>query len=332
MPNRALRERLGISDLRGFLAPILQSLIVGLIFVGVLLVGYRSPHPRNVDVDIVGPSPVVAAMARQLAAADPGAYVLHLQPSLDAGLQRLRRGSTYGVLDLSGPPSLQYAGANGPNVTVALTKTFTPLLASSGRPLTTTDVLPAGANDSSGLPLFYLVFGVVLASYLFAINSFTLGSTLPARGHWLSAAALSVLLGWGATLVARYWTHSITAHAAHVSLLLTLTSLGVSSGTYLCLRASKVFGSMLATIVMIILGNGSGGVVPGSFLPAWLAALRPVLPMGAALGGIRNVAYFAGTGSLLTIGVLAAWAIIPLLLAAAIYRRRNRGRSTADMD
>lgn len=325
MPTpHAWRERLGISDVRSFLTPVWQSLIVGLIFVGVLLVGYRSPHPRGVGVDVVGPAPAVAAVARQLNNAEPGAYVLHLQPTADAGLARLRRGDTYGVLNLSGAPTLDYAGANGPTVTVALSTTFTALLATAGRTLASTDALPASANDSSGLPLFYLVFGVVLASYLFAITSFTVGAALPARGHWFSAAGLAVLLGVGATLVARYWTHSITAHAPHVVVLLALTSLGVSSATYLCLRASKLFGSLLATIVMIILGSGSGGVVPGNFLPVWLAALRPVLPLGAALGGIRNVVYFAGTGSLLTIGVLAAWAVIPQLLAATMDRRADR--------
>ena len=320
--QQAWRERLGVTDLRGFLTPIWQSLIVGLIFVGVLLLGYRSPHPRDVDVDVdvVGPAPAVAALTAQLEASEPGGYVLHPQPDADAGLERLRHGDTYAVLNLSGTPTLQYAGASGPTVTVALTRTFTPLLGSAGRPLSGTDVLPAAADDSSGLPVFYLVFGVVLASYLFAITSFTLGAALPARGHWFSAGALAVVLGAGATLIARYWTDSITAHAPHVAILLGLTSLGVSSTTYLCLRASKLAGSLLATIVLIILGTGSGGVVPGNFLPAWLAALRPVLPMGAALSGIRSVAYFGGTGALLTVVVLAAWAIIPQLLAAIIDR------------
>jgi hypothetical protein len=40
-------------------------------------------------------------------------------------------------------------------------------------------------------------------------------------------------------------------------------------------------------------------VLPGEFLPEWLAALRAVLPLGAALSGIRDVVYFGG-GHVLT--------------------------------
>jgi hypothetical protein len=93
-------------------------------------------------------------------------------------------------------------------------------------PFTTRNVRPLSPNDSGGLPLFCLVFGIVLASFLFSVASFTIASSLPRLGHWTGAILLAIGLGVTATLIARFVTHTIEGGAGIVALLATLASLG----------------------------------------------------------------------------------------------------------
>lgn len=322
LPSR-LTHALGASDTRGWLTPVWQSLLVGTVFVAVALAGFHNPHARNVTVDVTGPAPAVRALSMVVGRSHPGEFHFQVQGNRSAGVTRLRSGRTLGVLDLGPQPTLTYAGANGPTVTIALTRSLVSAAAvvTGGRALVTADVLPLRTDDSAGLPLFYLAFGTVLASYLFSITSNVVSGSLTAQGHWTSAAALAVALALIATGIARYGTRSIGSEAPSVALLLMLASLGTSSATWLCLRAFRSFGSIIGTVVLVILGSASGGVLPGPFLPSWLSVLRPALPMGAALGGIRDTTYFGGhhLGSALL--VLTAWAVLPVLLARRLQPR-----------
>ena len=61
-------------------------------------------------------------------------------------------------------------------------------------------------------------------------------------GHWTSAAALAISLGLVAALVARFGTHTVSAHTATVALVLMLTSLATGATSYLLLRLSSTSG------------------------------------------------------------------------------------------
>ena len=237
----------------------------------------------------------------------------------------LRRGHVYAIVNLTGTPTVRYAGAQGPTVFAALVRDVVPSVAAVTRSSPAlVDALPLGGDDAAALPLFYICFAVVLSSYLFSITTTTQARRLRAWGHWTSAAALAVSLGLVAALVARFGTHTISAHTATVALVLMLTSLATGATSYLLLRLSSTFGSILGTVVLVILGSASGGVVPGQFLPHWLAALRPVLPMGVSLTTIRDTVYFGGHHLLRGIGVLVLWAVVPLAVATVLGRRRRR--------
>ena len=162
---------------------------------------------------------------------------------------------------------------------------------------------------------------MILASYLFTITGKTLDTGLPIRAHWLAAAPVAALLGISGALLARFVTNTIASGSlAVVVILLALGSLGTSSATWLFLKSFKTYGAVLGSLVFVILGSAAGGVVPGPFLPGWLAILRPVLPMGGALNGIRNEVYFGGGKVVLEMFILSLWAIIPLILWRVIAR------------
>ncbi len=318
----AISRATGQSNRRVYWVPIAQSFVLGVVFVWVLMSSTAAPAPRAAPLDITGDARSISTALRALEQIAPGAYDLRVTTS-PAGEQHLLAGTTFGLLSVTDTIGLEYAGANGPAVTTALLRTMPQLAKALGLPFSARDIRPLAPNDSGGLPLFYLVFGIILASFLFSVSSFTLASSLPRRGHWTGAILLAIGLGVTATLIARFVTHTIEADAGIVAVLATLASLGVSSATYLCLAASRVAGSTLAAIAFVVLGSASGGLLPGPFLPGWLALLRPVLPMGAAFTGIRDHLYFGGSHALPAAVALITWAIVPICLAEILTRRRH---------
>ena len=324
-----LERALGITDRHGWLLGWWQSLVVGSAFVIISLIGYHSPQPRDVPVAIAGPTAEVQQVEAQVGAAAAGGYRFYPFDSAAEADAALGRGDMYAVVDLTGKPTVRYAGAQGPTVFADLVRTLVPSVAAATRTSPDiVDALPLADDDAAALPLFYLCFAVVLASYLFAITTTTQARRLRAWGHWTSAAALAVSLGVVGALVARFGTGTISAHTPTVALVLMLTSLATGATSYLLLRLSSTFGSILGTIILIIAGSASGGVVPGEFLPPWLAVLRPVLPMGVALTTIRDVTYFGGQHVLRGLVVLTLWALLPLL-AAVLLNRRRQARTAA---
>ena len=319
-----IERALGITDRHGWLLAWWQALVVGSVFVIVSLVGYHAPHPREVPVAVTGPAAITRQVEARVNAATPGAYRFHEFASATQAGRALRRGQDFAIVDLTATPTIRYAGAQGPTVFAALVRDVVPPVAAATRSSPTlVDALPLGGDDAAALPLFYLCFAVVLSSYLFSITTTTQARRLRAWGHWTSAAALAVSLGLIAAVVARFGTHTISAHTAAVALVLMLTSLATGATSYLLLRLSSTFGSILGTVVLVILGSASGGVVPGQFLPHWLAVLRPVLPMGVSLITIRDTVYFGGHHLLRGVGVLVLWAVVPLIIASMLLRRRD---------
>ena len=319
-PNR-LERALGITDRHGWLLGWWQSLVIGSAFVIISLIGYHAPQPRDVPLAITGPTAEVQQVEAQVAAAAGDSYRFDRFDDADAALHH---GDVYAVVDLTDKPTIRYAGAQGPTVFAGLVHSLVPSVAAATRTSPDlVDALPLANNDAAALPLFYLCFAVVLASYLFAITTTTQARGLRAWGHWTSGAALAVSLGVVGALVARFGTGTISAHTPTVTLVLMLTSVATGATSYLLLRLSTTFGSILGTVILIIAGSASGGVVPGEFLPPWLAALRPVLPMGVALTTIRDVTYFGGLHVVRGIVVLALWGLLPLVVATLLNRRRD---------
>jgi hypothetical protein len=321
----AISRVAGHSDRRAYWVPIAQSFVLGVVFIWVLMSSTAAPAPRAAPLDITGDAASISSVLRALEQIAPGAYDVRVTMS-SAGEERLLAGTTLGLLSVTETIGLEYAGANGPAVSTALLRTMPQVAQALDLPFTARDVRPLSPNDSGGLPLFYLVFGIVLASFLFSVASFTIASSLPRRGHWTGAILLAIGLGVTATLIARFVTHTIEGGAGIVALLATLASLAVSSATYLCLAASRVAGSTLAAIAFVVLGSASGGLLPGPFLPDWLALLRPVLPMGAAFTRIRDHVYFGGSHTLAAAVALITWAIVPICLAEIVTRLRHTSR------
>jgi hypothetical protein len=183
------------------LFPLGQGLAIGIIFIAVYLSAFHSPQPRHVPVTVVG-GPAAAAVARQAAAAQPGAWDFIQEASAAAAVAAVTHQDAYAAITGRSAVVLVLADANGPSVTSQLTSRFGAAAGRARIRLAVSDVVPLPTGDSAGLVLFYLTFGSVLAAYLFAIAATTVGASLSARQHWAASVVFSIVLGAAETLLA----------------------------------------------------------------------------------------------------------------------------------
>ena len=295
---------------RGWWFPVVQGWVIGMVFVSSYLAAFHAPVPRRATVDVTpgaGPAAVVDSAQRE----HPGWWRFRPVPSAGAAESDITHGRAFAAVVAGAPPRVLYAGANGPSATAAVTRALVP--APAGGQVALQDLVPLTAGDASGLSLFYLTFGSVLAGYLFAIASVTLGPDLSATAHWTSSVVLAATLGIGVALLAGPVIGVISAtNTAAVAVVLFLLLTGVAATTAMLLTLSRLLGTVIGTIVLLTLGTVSGGVLPGAMLPAWAATLRPLLPNGLALDAIRGIQYFHGAQVATGLIGLVAWALLPL--------------------
>jgi len=91
-------------------------------------------------------------------------------------------------------------------------------------------------------------------------------------------------------------------------------------------------GQFLGLVLMVVQLVAAGGTFPWQTLPAPLAALHPVLPMSAAVDGIRRLMYGGSvTTALGDAGTLALWLVVALGLTAVAAIRMTHRRTLRDL-
>jgi hypothetical protein len=206
------------------------------------------------------------------------------------------------------------------------------MTAAVGKPLPVTDVLPLAAGDSRGLSVFYAAFGVVLAGFLFAVSSYQIAPRLRLAVRVTSMLVFSAASGVMVALIAHTALSALPASFVVVTVVVGLLAWAAAAAAGLLLRVFGPLGMPVASVVLLILdGNAtSGGILPTTFLPAWLSPLASVMPPAAAVRGLRGAAYFHDahlTGAMVT---LAAWGLGCLTLQYVLDRvaaRRSRAAS-----
>lgn len=91
-------------------------------------------------------------------------------------------------------------------------------------------------------------------------------------------------------------------------------------------------GQFLGLVLMVVQLVAAGGTFPWQTLPGPLAALHPVLPMSAAVDGIRRLMYGGDAGAALAdAGSLGLWLAGALLLTGVAAVRMTRRRTLRDL-
>lgn len=313
---------------RGVVLPVVNGSIVGLIFVLVFVALFHAPKPHSLPVGIIGAQEQVSALTSELEETNPGSFDVH---SLSTGeaRQALERREIFGIYNAQ-TAELQLAGANGPSATGLLTNAFTSIAHHDGEELSVTDIVPTSENDSYGLSTFYAGFGVVLAGFLFGQLTYAMAPMLPLRRRLLSISIFAVVNGAAVALIAgRFGFGALPGNLAAVGLVIALLAGAIAISTVTIIRLVGQFGSMIAAVLLLILGNATGGgTLPIAFLPSWLQWLSEVLPVGVGIQAIKGISYFNGSGFTAGIYVPLIWIALCIAILASKDIKAKRSQST----
>jgi ABC-2 family transporter len=321
---------------RAHLAVVAVNSVFAIVFVTIALASFHQPTPHNLPVGIVGPAPVARQLEAGLAAKLPGGFAVRQLAGEAQARAAIHGRQIDGALVVS--PSgmnLLTAEAAGNAPTQAITAAFTALAAKTGRPLTSTDVVPPSRDDSEALSSFFLILCVLFPSLAtgIAVGHGLRRTSLVARLVVLASVASIVglaaaAIGDGISGLGHYWA---------LAGIVGLFSLAVSAPTA-ALGQIKPHLASLCIVAFLIFGIPVSGGPSNltSFGPQFLRSLHSGLPLGAAADAARNAAYFGAADTANHIAVLAVYAVAGLCVLALVGtltdRRRARPAAPEEID
>ncbi|MGW2963889.1 ABC transporter permease [Streptomyces sp. NPDC001220] len=315
---------------KAVLVPVLTALAIGTVFVAVYLAAFHSPSVRHQPVGIAASDKVAAHAELALNNAAPDGYTFYRYPDATAARRAVTHDEVPAALVADGRGTrVLVAGAQGPSTVSSLA---TALTTAVGKPVPVKDVLPLAAGDSRGLSVFYAAFGVVLAGFLFAVSSYQIAPRLGLAVRVASMVIFAAASGLMVALIGHSALSALPAPFAVVVLVVGLLAWAAAAAAGVLLRVFGPLGMPVASVVLLILGNAtSGGILPATFLPAWLSPLASVLPPAAAVSGLRGAAYFHDAHLTGAVTTLAAWCLGCLTLQYVLDRVAARRTGSADL-
>ncbi|MFD3582525.1 ABC transporter permease [Streptomyces sp. NPDC058683] len=316
---------------KAILVPVITALAIGTVFVAVYLAAFHAPSARHQPVGIAASDKVAARTELALNNAAPDGYTFYRYADAAAARRAVVHDRVPAVLVADGRGTrLLVAGAQGPSTVSSLATAMT---AAVGKPLPVKDVLPLAAADSRGLSVFYAAFGVVLAGFLFAVSSYQIAPRLRLTVRVASMLVFAAASGVMVALIGHTALSALPAPFAVVTLLVGLLAWAAAAAAGVLLRVFGPLGMPVASVVLLILGNAtSGGILPTTFLPAWLSPLASVLPPAAAVRGLRGAAYFHDAHLTGAVTTLAAWGLGCLTLQYVLDRVAARRKPAGSAD
>lgn len=300
---------------------------VGLAFIGSYVGALHQARLHGVQIAVVG-SP---RLARDLA--QGGSFAVTVVPSRAAAIRRIDHRSAFAaVIEGRHRDHVLLAGEAGLAVAQILSESLPPQLRSIQGPRTRVgfvDLKPLPAADNRGTSAFYLVIGLIVASYIgAAFLGLVFGTKPVGRRVWWRLLGVTEV-GLAVSLLGIALVHAIGPLNGHylalvgASLLLCLTVGSVAVGQQ---SALGVLGTGLIIQLFVVLGNPSaGGAYSTQLLPGFWRTIGPDLPNGAGVELIRNIAYFNGHATGRPLIVLTIWLLIGIGLASLFSMVRPRG-------
>lgn len=327
--DRAEPRKGGFGEaIKEIFAPVMIVLSIGLIFVSVYLAAFHQPRPRDLPIGVVGPPSAVTQVETGLGAKVPGYFKVTGYADTDAARYDLTHRKIFAAFDLSSvPPTLYYAGANGPSVTQLVTGVFGGIAAQQHQNLSSVDVRPSSSADSRGLSIFYTGFGLVLAGFLFGLVSYNL--TRRFLYQMISLVIFAVAGGCFTQLIAGSGFSALPGSFVEGASVMGLLAMSTAAISLMLVRMMGPAGIPIAAIVLLVLGNStSGGILPPDFLPGWLHPIAYILPSGVGVRAVNGVAYFHHDGLTIGVSIMAGWIVgcaLVVFVIDMISRRRRSG-------
>ena len=300
-------------------------LLVQAAFVSSYVGALHSPKPRDLQVGVVGPAPLAAAVAKQVG--------FELVPFADEAAARDaidHRRIDGAFIAAPGGSTLLVVPAAGPIMANGLTNAFGAGAAVAHQKLTVVQVHPLPPGDSGGATSFLVVMALVVGGYLAATISLVFGGAATRHRRLVALAIVSFAGSFVTDLVAGPIIDALPSSkfvALWAAFMLVMTAVAFSTAALQTLFGPG--GTLIVVVVFVIFGApAAGGTVPSAFLPGFWRAIGPYLPAGAGTTVVRNTVYFGANEIGLALLVLAAY----LVLGALIVMVRQRVAASSETD
>ena len=291
--------------------------LIALTFLGAL----HAPQPNGVDLAVVAPAPVAAALTDRLEAAGEEAFDVRTFTSIE-GAKRAILDRKVDAAFAPGPEAstLLVAGAGGAIGKANLTEMFRGLTAASGVSLEVEDVRPLPVEDRAGLSPFLLTVSLLIPSLLLGVALCLGAPRASGRERLIGSLAGACLLGLVNTAIADFAFGALTGHYWALAAVAGLTSLAISTPIIALHRILGVPGIGVGALLFLVLGMPTTGAAIGpDYIPEVFGMFTTTFPAGEAIPVFRNIAYFEGTDISTNLLLLTGWALIA---AAVLLLRR----------
>jgi hypothetical protein len=282
-------------------------LVMQLAFVWSYVGALHEPDPKHVPLGVVAPEAVFTSLQEQVSAKTDAVALVSVADA-DTARSQVEDGTLTGavvvggtaanidLLIVTGVPSIAYEDLHR-EVLDTLDAAITTADAANARGYSVEVVNPFEPGDPKGLTPFYLAVGWVVGGYLLlAFFGFTQRHPEGWAGllrRFGVLAIYAVASGVGGAVIVGPVLHAFDGHlwalaafGVGLSLAVTFTVQAVE------LLAGPIYGTGIAIIAFVVLGNPSaGGPFPRSFSGALWEHIGAWLPPGMGTDGIRAIVY-----------------------------------------
>ena len=320
-PVRKLNRRL--TNMRmltvALVFPLFMILVMPLVMTGM----GHDLHPRHMDVAVIGTGQQIQDQTDQLDESSLDRFDVHRVDSVDEAKDQVRDHTIRAAYDPA-DAKLYLAGANGRQVTQAVTELFRPVAQQAGMSLSTEDLQELKSSDSNGTSAAYLALGAALGGYM---TGMILG-LVPTRSAWrilfgigmpALIATCEVLYGWAVFGI-------FDGSSAMPWLMLFLLGL---SCTAVMLGGMLVLGVVmipLGVLAMPLLGmSASGAVMPLDMMNPFYPWVHPWLFSAQGLAAVKDAIYFQDASLAQPVWVMLAWLAggIALAVWGTVHQKRR---------
>ncbi|MGW0820635.1 ABC transporter permease [Streptomyces sp. NPDC002845] len=289
--------------------------------------------PRDLPLGVAGPAAATAQVQQQLERQE-GAFEIHHYDDEAAAREAIEDRTVYGAVVVTQQgPELLTASAASPLVAQLLQQAVAEQ-APEGTSVTTTDVVPAAANDPRGTAFGASVLPLALAGVAAgsAVTLLGLRGTA-AAGALVGAAALVGVVG---AALAHSWLGVLDGNWWAEAGVLSLSTLAVSAAVAGLAALVGQAGIGLGALLVVFFGNPFSGVSTSPhMLPEPVGTIGQWLPPGAGANLLRSVSFFDGaaaTGPALTLTWWAALGLGAVLLGNMLKQRGGAAARSAERE
>ncbi len=307
------------------LVPLFLAAGMGLAYLG----AFHAPTPHELPVGIVGQGAATQVFAQTVTDRSDGALVAHVVADADRAERQVRDRELAAVYAPSDAGATLYVSSAASETTAtAAQKVFLPIAYEQHLPIRVVDVVPAGAQDSTGQGLFFLLVGLSVGGYASAIAVAAVATKL--RAVWTTIVGLvtaGVVAGIGIVIAGPVYG-VVATHRWEVFLVAWLyDAVIVALGVGLHPVLGRWTTPILTMLFVMLNFTSSGGIFQPAFQPGFFASLNAFWSGAAWLQVAQALEYFPDASVGRPVLVLVLWLAVAVLLcvvAHGLVARRTR--------